>query len=528
MDKSHRSVFRALILSLLINTSDRVQAQTPSLKPREAASNSALRALVIANQAYAHLASMPVATAISDSRKIVEALTRVGFQVDFESNVKDLGSMIAIERGFLRTLHAGDVVVFYFSGYGFQTGGENYLLPTGYQVDSKRGADLTEVTYQVTRLQQNLADQKVGLAILLLDACREEQTLRAEADRDGLTYPSDTTTRSIFIGLAAESNSYALKNRDGSLFASALAKALGKPGLNVRTDFFEDVKKTVADATKGEQVPTAIFNTVTADFFFIPAVTKEEAPKTVHNEKDRLTYVWIPPGTFTMGCVESDPNCEEDEKPAHKVKMSHGFYIGDTEATVKAFQEFLLGPKGKGRIQGRGKMPPAPLWNGGWRFTDRPIVSVSWEEAQAYCNWAGGRLPTEAEWEYAARGGREDTIYPWGNDIDPKRAAYLDGVDIMQAVATYPPNGFGVYDVVGNAREWTLDFYGAQYYAASGATDPKGPNTGAAHVKRGGSYLGRPKDERLSVRRSLAGRDNITGFRCVLEQVPSPLSKPAP
>ena len=512
------------LLLLCACTAHVSQAQNPVATAQTHSPKPGLHALVMANEAYAHLSRAPVTHSVGDARSVKEALELVGFTVRFEPDVPDVSTMLAIEGRFLAALSPGDKVLFYFSGYGIQDGVENYLVPTNYKYNPKRTGELSDDAYQVTRLQQYLALRKLDFAIMVLDACRAEDTLRKEFDRDGLTYPSDKTTPTL-IALPTHPGEFVRKEVPGQqrgLFASAFIDALAKPGLNL-TAFFDDVKKTVSQVTKSEQVPTVVLNNITSDFYFVPPIIKVDEPKTIHSDTDRLTYIRIPGGTFTMGCVTADPDCDPAEMKAHGVTLSR-FWIGNSEVTVKAFQQFVSGPKVKGRTQKKGQMPRAPLWNSGWKFTDRPVVSVPWEQAQAYCAWVGGRLPTEAEWEYAARGGREATIYPWGNTYDPKWAA--TSVETPQPAETYPPNDYGMYDMIGNVWEWTQDVYDPDYYQKSaGAIDPKGPTGTGLHVKRGGSYVGRPQDLRTSIRRSLAGADNITGFRCVLDQIPRSLSE---
>ena len=131
-------------------------------------------------------------------------------------------------------------------------------------------------------------------------------------------------------------------------------------------------------------------------------------------------------------------------------------------------------------------MPEAPDFNPNWKEVTHPIVKVTWHEAEAYCKWAGGRLPTEAEWEYAARGGKEGLKYPWGNGVthDDANFAGTGGRDNRKNTApveSFPPNGYGLYDMAGNVWEWVADWYDEDYYESlpedSPSLDPLGPST---------------------------------------------------
>ena len=223
------------------------------------------------------------------------------------------------------------------------------------------------------------------------------------------------------------------------------------------------------------------------------------------NPKDGLNYVWVSPGTFMMGCSPGDGDCFDEEKPAHQVMVTRGFWIGQTPVTVGAYSHFA-GTTGR-------QMPPAPNFNKEWKNQEMPIVNVSWDDAQAYCGWTGGRLPTEAEWEYAAWGGNTEARYGILNDIAWYNA---NSGGQTHEVGHKRANGFGLYDVLGNVWEWVNDWYDDRYYRNSPSQDPEGPGGGQLRVLRGGSWLSEPKLLRVSFRqRNLpANWGNAVGFRC--------------
>jgi formylglycine-generating enzyme required for sulfatase activity len=226
------------------------------------------------------------------------------------------------------------------------------------------------------------------------------------------------------------------------------------------------------------------------------------------NSKDGLNYVWIPPGTFTMGCSPGDSECYLDEDPAHGVTIRTGFWIGQTVVTVGAYKRFTAGT--------RQRMPHAPNFNSGWTSDNMPIVSASWDDSEAYCQWAGGRLPTEAEWEYAARGGSTEARYGPLDEVAWYSGNSGGGThDVAQKRA----NAFGVYDTLGNVWEWVNDLYDAKYYHNSPSQDPRGPRRGSSRVLRGGSWGYDPGFVRVSYRLYLdpSYKFNVIGLRCVGE-----------
>ena len=267
----------------------------------------------------------------------------------------------------------------------------------------------------------------------------------------------------------------------------------------------ELVKPPIAEESVSAESPTQVDTA--------PVVAAQEPeivePGTVRtNPKDSLEYVWIAPGAFQMGAVEGDDQATAAEKPKHPVTISKGLWLSRGPVTVEAYQRFV-------NFTGA-KMPAAPDFNSGWGKQDHPIVKVSWVDAVAYCEWAGGRLPTEAEWEYAARGGKDGFIYPWGNEISKKNANYHPS-DGPSSVGSYPANVFGLYDMAGNVQEWCSDWYDEGYYSKSPDTDPPGRSHGPWRVLRGGSWDLNPRNLRASSRNRLRPgyRYLYIGFRCV-------------
>ena len=214
-----------------------------------------------------------------------------------------------------------------------------------------------------------------------------------------------------------------------------------------------------------------------------------------------------------MGCVTDDTECSGGEKPPHRVEITKDFWMSRTEVTVAAYKRFV---EATSRA-----VPEDPQFNPSWEKEDHPIVRVNWYDADAYCKWAGGRLPTEAEWEYAARGGKEGLKYPWGNELTPQNAKYRSAGGTVPA-DSYPANGFGLYNMVGNVYEWCSDWYDVNYYAASPPRDPKGPLLGVGRVLRGGSWYVSPVLLRSSNRYGVGpvDWDYDVGFRCTREVFP--------
>jgi len=281
---------------------------------------------------------------------------------------------------------------------------------------------------------------------------------------------------------------------------------------------------------------------------------EDDANLSAPSERSIGRMVRIPGGTFRMGSDFSD--CA-GERPAHDVFVD-SVWIDEHEVTNRQFAQFVAQTgtvttaerRGWSYVFDRKKGKWVKRAGASWRHPggpdtsvdgrdDYPVVHVSWFDAAAYAQWAGKRLPTEAEWEYAARAGLRDADFPWGRrelvdgryqanywqgrfaDEDPA----ADGFDRLGPVKSYGPNRFGLYDVSGNVWEWCRDWYQAEYYRSSPRENPAGPANGRMRVQRGGAWLstpdGRPGCKVFSrSKRPPEACYGHVGFRCAREVHP--------
>jgi len=237
------------------------------------------------------------------------------------------------------------------------------------------------------------------------------------------------------------------------------------------------------------------------------------SPQELINQKEGSALVLIPAGEFLMGYEGGFPA----ERPVHRV-FTDAFYLSKYPVTNAQYKQFVdetgrhvpyLDDRRMQFDNWDQEMRVYPPGRGHY-----PVVLVSWHDAMAYCEWAGGRLPTEAEWEKAARGGLEGKLYPWGDEIAPTLANY-DNREGTTPVGSYPANGYGLYDMAGNVWEWVADWYDAKYYARSSERNPQGPENGTVRVLRGGAWLLFPQFCRVAYRfrNSPDFRFNLIGFR---------------
>jgi sulfatase modifying factor 1 len=288
-----------------------------------------------------------------------------------------------------------------------------------------------------------------------------------------------------------------------------------------------------------------------------------ETPRTCH--RNTSGQVHVRGDSYEMGDHFGEGDPSDGETPVHKVELGD-FYLDATTVTNAQFADFIkatsyvteaeeLGVSAVFHLAFQGnaadvvnRVDGAPWWiavrGANWRRPegpgsdletrqDHPVVHVTWNDAQAYAAWAGKRLPSEAEWEYAARGGLDGARFPWGDDLIP-RGEWLcniwqgkfptqnteeDGFLTTAPVRSFRPNGFGLYQMAGNVWEWCADWFDGGYYDVSPAQDPRGPDSGQARVIRGGSYL---CHDSYCYRYRVAARSSNTpdsatanmGFRC--------------
>jgi formylglycine-generating enzyme required for sulfatase activity len=220
-----------------------------------------------------------------------------------------------------------------------------------------------------------------------------------------------------------------------------------------------------------------------------------------------------------MGCDVNNPaeSCYGDEQPLHTVSLD-AYYIDKYEVTNARYKVCV--DAGGCTAPQESFSQTRPSYYGNATYDNFPVINVNWHQANAFCAWAGKRLPTEAEWEKAARGGSDTRKYPWGNRApDSTLLNYNFNVGDTTAVGSYPAGAspYGVMDMAGNVWEWVNDWYQADYYSVSPGSNPQGPATGQYRVLRGGSWFNLDYFVRSAYRDNLRP-DNwsyFDGFRCV-------------
>lgn len=533
--------------------------------------------------------------AVNDAEGVAAKLTEIGFQV---TRALNLTRPVFNDKWqtILDSLGKGDTFVLYYSGHGVQIDGHNYLLPRDIpHIEYGRDEQLKR---EAISLNELLADLSVGdrphpqSSVVILDACRDNPLIppgyKSVSTAQGLA--SLPESDGIFVIYAAASNRTALDRLSPndpvkySVFTRTLLPLMGRTDLSIQelSNELKDQVWKLAKSARREQRPT-YYDGIVGRFCLPGCLTeadkstvrfKENLTGTVQNTitgKDGAPMVLISVGSFLMGstkdevdqaiqaCIkelkQDQQTCEgwyKPELPQHRVQID-AFYLDKYEITNRLFAKFVEATgyrttaekegNARGLVNGKWEDVTGASWKqpeGGVTVfvsnrVEHPVVSVSWEDADTYCRWAGKRLPTEAEFEYATRAGTQ-TTYWWGNGTPGSRrtaniadeflnrkdpgwvimSGYDDGAERTAPVGSYEANPFGLHDMTGNVSEWTADWYGGDYYGKSPARNPRGPSSGQYRVLRGGSWADAPVNVRSAnrLRYAPASRIDVFGFRC--------------
>ena len=499
-------------------------------------------ALVLGNKAYQF--ANPLKNPVNDAKDVKVALTKLGFEVSEVVDADYRGTISAINE-FVAKLQTGDVVIFYYSGHGIGYNGKNYILPVDANINCIERID--EHGISLGRVLSDFEQRHVQTCFLFLDACRNMPALKAcnssqkALTTQGLVKPTNNPRGSMIVfateeGTTADDN---LVGRNG-LFTGELLKYLTVPGIGIRS-ILDRTAAGVETQSSGGQSP-ARYDKLWGDFVFIEAAPSPNAdpikpvviPKysTPGNGPQGATseFVAIKESSYKMGIA----NRAYNEAPPHEVQVS-GFHMARHEITVSEWATYC-------RAKGK-EMPTIPDVDDSesyWKGKDRyPITNITWLDAVEYANWlseqqglqkayriqdatvewiktaTGYRLPTEAEWELAARGSTPDLPYAGSRQEQEVSWSQINSNDSAHPVGTKKANDLGLYDLSGNVWEWCWDWYDEYYYRKSEKDNPAGISIGTMRSIRGGSWLS--ANNVLTIRRGRSPQTLSTeiGFRLV-------------
>ncbi|HGE70908.1 TPA: hypothetical protein ENX78_08745 [Candidatus Poribacteria bacterium] len=441
-----------------------------------------------------------------------------------------------------------DVVMIYYSGHGFIDEQNRHYLSFEEGDTIPRSDIISRLNELDCRLRILITDSCSNLVSLPTPVTSSPRSIGEKQDRK---YYKDLFIdhRGLLDVTAASEGEYAWGNSTlGGYFTSSLFSSFKGDGIRFRTweDVIKDTKDGVMRKFQETQFSTTDIRRLQTKgikgqnprVYSLPKAIKMENVVSSPPKPDfqnlspkpsgESPMVLIPAGEFEMGIDRSEipelvnwakgydqsamASWFEDETPRHKVYLD-AYYIDVYEVTNEMYAKFLKATNHK----------PPKYWDDP-RYNDpqQPVVGVTWEDAKAYCDWAGKRLPTEAEWEKAARGGLIGKRFPWGDDASHDYANYAGtvGTDIWgysAPVGKFAPNGYGLYDMAGNVFEWCADWYEKDYYSKSPTKNPTGPSSGKTRVVRGGGYGYTANFLRVSDRFGSYFPSNaypFVGFRC--------------
>jgi formylglycine-generating enzyme required for sulfatase activity len=453
-----------------------------------------------------------------DIPRVKEALEKQGFKVFVMKN-PTYDQMEQEFKSFINKYgrKPNDRLLFYFSGHGhtikLDDGREmGYIVPADSanpNIDKNgffdKAIDMEQIEVYAKRIQSKHA-------LFMFDSCFSGSIFNiSRAIPGNISDEMAKPIRQIVTAGAADE-----MVPDNSIFCRQLIEALnGKADMDgdgyvTGAELGGFLQKTVANYSKETQHPQygkiRDPNLDKGEFVFSISPPKTSPKPPTFIGKDGAEMVLIPAGEFEMGSNDSS-----GEKPMHTVYLD-AFYIDKYEVTNAQYKKFI--DETSHRKPGYWKEP-------NYDAPNQPVVDVSWDDAKAYADWAGKRLPTEAEWEKAARGGLRGKSYPLGDTLTHDDANYdgtggQDQWSYTSPVGSFSPNGYGLYDMAGNVWEWCADWYDKNYYANSPRQNPMGPSSGQYRVYRGGSWnTSNPDNIRVSNRDYEIRAFSNIGFRCV-------------
>ncbi|MCW3097158.1 MAG: exported protein of unknown function [Chthonomonadaceae bacterium] len=531
-------------LCLLTSAAALAQDKTLTVRPIADAPSFVKRALVIGIGQYEHAGSL-APTTYNDAQRFADLLkTQFKFPEEAVTLLTDAPGTPDSRRptyihllNALETLLAGinekTEVIVYFSGHGIRVNDHDWLVPLD-GLPSKVAS--TCINYDDFKSQLNT--RVPARALLIVDACRnlsggKDAGSSGFGAGKGLTGPQfaellscrpkeeskvgkpEDFTESVFTHFLLQGLQGDPEALDGGVvtFDSLNEYVQGRVSQYVSNKFGEsqnpDGRASLGKMVLAKGTNATAPSTVPGPRAANPGIAVAKLKK---NAKDDADMVFIPAGEFTMGSNES-PN----EKPVHKV-MLDGYYIYRTPVTVAQYLRFC--------DETGHRRPEAPDFNPNWSKRDHPIVNVSYNDALAYCVWAGVKLPTEAQWEKAGRG-TDERKYPWGDVFDRSKlwcsVSRLADAGGTKSAGSFPSGAspFGVLDMAGNVWQWCSDWYDPNFYASQLSTErnPENQSVGKkeTRVTRGGSWVHYDPQYLRSAMRADVRPDNIgtlLGFRC--------------
>lgn len=493
-------------------------------------------ALVIGNKEYDRKDAQ-LTNPANDANDVANALEELGFTVikkinlsktEFEKTIDEFGAKLTNYQ----------VGLFYFSGHGLQYKGENYFVPTDANMSSE-----PQIEYQCVplgRLLSAMEGANTLTNLVILDACRDAPFKKSWASRgsgkQGLTNPNNPPGTSVVFATSAGSTASDNPGERNGLFTGELLKFIKTEGRPL-SQILYDTKSAVFLKSQKQQMPEE-YNKLFGDFYFKKSPNVAPSTSTVvqntipnplvstpNNNIVNSKNIFLQGSSFKMGLNGQSP----DERPVHEVKLNN-FWIAKYEVSVSEWKEFCNATKRP--------MPRKPSWE--WQDNE-PIVGISWYDAIDYCNWLssksgltpayqksgkevewditadGFRLPTEAEWEFAARGGKLSKNTSFSGTEDPKIGGWYNenSEGKPHKIGTKIANEAGLYDMSGNVWEWCWDWHDETYYRKSPKENPIGPSSGTTKVLRGGSWL--TNDIRVTLR--IGNIPEVKPFDCGLRVV---------